>query len=108
MQIKIGEMKRITAAIDFSDCLIEKLEKLEKLDAIEQRIIKIEGLLIIRAAKDYANSKPIPQKTAMKDLEVSFPTFKKLCVEFRVNPIKRNGRLFYKLIDIQRILNGQK
>jgi hypothetical protein len=101
-------MKRLAAALDFINDFLAKLGKLDKLDVIEQRIIKLEHLLTIRATRDTADSKPIPQKAAMKELEVTFPTFKKLCMEFRVRPIKRNGRLFYKPSDVSRMLNGQK
>ena len=101
-------VKHLATALDFINESLSKLGKLDKLDSIEHRIAKLEELLTIRASKDTADTKPIPQKAAMKELEVTFPTFKKLCMAFRVRPIKRNGRLFYKPSDISRMLNGQK
>lgn len=101
-------MKHLAAFLDFINESLAKLGKLDKLDSIEQRIAKLEDLLATKVTKDTADAKPVPQKTAMKELEVTFPTFKKLCMEFRVRPIKRNGRLFYKPSDINRMLNGQK
>lgn len=92
----------------FINTWLDKLKKLDKLDAIEQRIIKIEESLTAKLSKEVSDVKPIPQKAAIRELETTFPTFKKLCIEFRVKPIKRNGRLFYKSSDIQRMLNGLK
>lgn len=94
-------MAKFSAEIDLNEIT-------QKLDLLHEGIAKLGQLIANKVAKDADALKPIPQKAAMKDLEVSFPTFKKLCAEFRVKPIKRNGRLFYKPNDIARILNGQK
>jgi hypothetical protein len=81
---------------------------IEKLEAIEQRLSKIEGLLTRNIAKEQATLEPISQKAAMLKLRISFPTFKRLLLEFHVKPIKRGSRLFYRQDDIAIIVNGQK
>jgi len=39
---------------------------------------KIEEVLISRKIKEAAATKPVPQKAAMHELEISFPKFKNL------------------------------
>jgi hypothetical protein len=94
-------MANFSASIDFTELHL-------KLDLIEQRMTKIEELLVVRNKKDADSLKPIPQKAAMMELGVSFRTFKELCLEFRVWPVIRRGRLFYRRQDLDRIIYGKK
>ena len=93
-------MTKVSATIDFS-------ELFQKLDLIEQRMSKIEEVLIYRKAKEEAARKPIPQKAAMQELGVCFQTLKNLCLRFRVKPVVRCGRIFYRPEDINRIIFGK-
>ncbi|HMV08068.1 MAG TPA: hypothetical protein PK325_01435 [Cyclobacteriaceae bacterium] len=80
----------------------------QKLDAIQKSLARLEQFIPNVSEKAYKALKPIPQKAAIQELGTTFPTFKKLCVEFRVKEIKRNGRIFYKPSDVQRMLDGRK
>ena len=80
----------------------------EKIIAIESKLDKIEIILTSKLPKNQILDEPIAQIDAMLMLRTTFPTFKKRIAEYKIKPIIRGGRVFYKGEDINRILKGQK